>query len=104
VNGIQSLENVVNELLDSYSLIAQKLRKSSDQLRLFQYIYKHSEDSEKEKYAENLEEINENLEYVSNEIRTILKSYNSLIQLSTRQNKESEENDKTRRDASRRAY
>lgn len=103
MNDIQSLEKVVNELLDSYSLIAQKLRKSSDQLRLFQYIYKHSEDSEKEKYAENLAEINDNLEYVSNEIRTILKSYNSLIQLSTRQNKESEKNDKTRRDASRRA-
>lgn len=87
MNDIQSLENVVNELLDSYSLIEQKLRKSSDQLRLFQYIYKHSEDSEKEKYAENLSEINDNLECISHEIRTILKLYNSLIQLSTTQNK-----------------
>ena len=83
MNDIQSLESVVNELLDSYSLIEQKLRKSSDQLRLFQYTYKHSEDSEKEKYAENLAEINNNLECVSNEIRKILKLYNSLIQFST---------------------
>ena len=88
MNGIQSLEKVVNELLDSYSLIAQKLRKSSDQLRLFQYIYKHSEDSEKEKYAENLSEINDNLECVSHEIRTILKLYSSLIQLSNAKQRE----------------
>lgn len=76
MHDIQNLEKVVNALLDSYSVVNQKLQNSSDRLRLFQYIYKHSEDFHKEKYTENLKEINENLEFVSNEIRKMLKTYN----------------------------
>jgi len=44
VHDIQNLEKVVNTLLDSYSEVNRKLKKTGDQLRLFQYIYKHSED------------------------------------------------------------
>jgi len=36
VHDIQNLEKVVNTLLDSYSEVNRKLKKTGDQLRLFQ--------------------------------------------------------------------